>query len=83
MLTSRQLTDWIAYFSLEPWGEMRDDLRSGIIASTIANVHRDSRKHPQPYTARDFMAFVERESLDPDALSKKIRASFKGISKRK
>lgn len=39
-----QFRYWLAYYELEPFGEERGDLRAGIIASTIANVHRDPKK---------------------------------------
>jgi len=42
----------MAYYSLEPWGEDRADLRSAIIASLIHNSHS---KQPRP--PKDFLAF--------------------------
>lgn len=33
----RVLMDWMAYDAQDPIGERRDDLRAGIIASTVAN----------------------------------------------
>lgn len=52
-ITSRQLSEWMAYNEIEPFGEDRDDLRMGIIASTIANVNRSNGK--KPYKPQDFM----------------------------
>lgn len=37
-LTARQLAEWEAYNTLDPIGEDREDLRMGILASTIANM---------------------------------------------
>lgn len=54
-MTSRELTDWRAYYHLEPFGEERADLRSGIVASTIANVNRG--KDVKPFSPADFMLF--------------------------
>lgn len=51
-LTSAELTDWIAYFNLEPFGEERADLRAGIVASTIYNVNRGKGRAMHPI---DFM----------------------------
>lgn len=39
-ISARELTEWMAYYEVEPFGEARDDLRMGIICSTIANVNR-------------------------------------------
>lgn len=60
MLTSRQITEWLAYYDLEPWGETRADLRAGIVASTLANCHRDPKQRPEAYRAVDFMPYRER-----------------------
>ena len=38
--TSRELSEWMVYYELEPFGEERADLRAGIVASTVANVNR-------------------------------------------
>jgi hypothetical protein len=42
-------------YRLEPWGEERADLRSGIVASVIANVHRNPKKQRKPCQPVDFM----------------------------
>jgi Protein of unknown function (DUF4035) len=45
--------NWQAYFALDPFGEERADYRAGIIAATIANVHR--AKGQKAFTPPDFM----------------------------
>ena len=52
-INSRELTEWIAYWQIEPWGEERADYRSGMIASVIANVNRG--KGGRRYKPQDFM----------------------------
>ena len=52
-LDAQELMRWLGYHQLEPWGEERADLRAGIVASTIANVHRGKGK--APFRVRDFM----------------------------
>ena len=55
---SDELTEWMAFYLLEPFGEQRADYRSGVIASTFANAHRaDGVK---PFTPEDFMPFMDR-----------------------
>jgi hypothetical protein len=49
----------MAYFSIDPFGEERSDLRAGIVASTIANANRDSKQRRRPYTPQDFMPDFE------------------------
>ena len=52
-MTMEQFVDWQAYALLEPFGGDMDFLRTGIIASTIANSTRG--KNTKPYKASDFM----------------------------
>lgn len=53
----------MAYFQFEPWGEERADLRSGIVASTIANVNRG--KNTPAFKPEDFMPkYEEAEKAD-------------------
>jgi len=50
--------EWIAFHSLEPWGEERADLRAAIVASTIANVNR--AKGQPAFKVADFMPEFDR-----------------------
>lgn len=85
-LRPSELGLWAALWRIEPWGEDRADLRSGIVASVMANIWRDSKKKPEPFSAEDFMPYREVEkSAD---LSAKIRgallaAGAKGKAKKK
>jgi len=37
-LSSAELTEWLAFYELEPWGNPIESKRHAIIGSTIANV---------------------------------------------
>ncbi len=52
-ISSRELTEWIEYAKLEPFGEERADLRSAIVAATVANVNRGKKQ--KPFKPSDFM----------------------------
>ena len=52
---SRELTEWMAFYKLEPWGTEIEDYRTGVIASTIANANRDSKRKSKPFQPKDFM----------------------------
>lgn len=54
-MSSKEITEWIAFYEMEPWGCEIDDQRSGIIASTFANGFRDKRKRKKPFQVSDFM----------------------------
>jgi hypothetical protein len=76
-MSASELAYWAAYFDQEPWGEERADLRSAIVASTIANVNRG--KGRKPFRPRDFMPFAPREKT---ALDTKISAAMQSLQKR-
>ena len=81
-LSSRVFAQWMAYASIEPFGEERADVRAGIIASVIANVNRDRKKRPEPFAPQDFMPFVERPAPEDD-LSQKLKRQFSQFKKGK
>lgn len=76
-MSARELSDWIAFARVEPFGEERADLRSGIIASVIANAHRDRKKRAQPYTPADFMPRFDKPTVE-DKVRKVLGAMVKG-----
>ena len=49
-----QLVTWHDYYSIEPFGDRRADLRAGVISSTIAN-SMVTRKGKPPFKPSDFM----------------------------
>jgi formiminotetrahydrofolate cyclodeaminase len=62
-MSSSEVADWMAYERLEPWGEERADLRTGILASLVANVTRG--KDQKPYGPAEFMPdFEPKEESD-------------------
>jgi len=54
-VSSRELSEWMAYYSLEPWGEVQSEYRAALVTSMIANTARDDKKYPQPFQADEFM----------------------------
>jgi len=57
-IDSKELSEWMAYYELNPFGTVRDDLQAGIVASTIANVNRG--KNDKSFTPSDFMPYMEK-----------------------
>lgn len=71
-MTSAQLSEWMAFYRLEPWGEERADLRAGIVASTIANSNRG--KGQKPFKPQQFMPDFEPETEEQAAARLMARA---------
>lgn len=71
---SREFSEWQAFYGIEPWGEERADLRMGIMASVIANAHRDPKKS-RPFKPRDFMPnFDPPKQQDVRTMEARLRA---------
>lgn len=52
-LSSYEYQQWIAYYEVEPFGFDIENARSGVIASTMANIWR-SEKNKKHYSWLDF-----------------------------
>lgn len=77
-MSSHELSEWMAYANIEPFGEDRADLRAGTISSVIANTNRDPKKKADPYEPIDFMPFAEKPEPTPDQLAGKIARMLGG-----
>lgn len=54
-ISSGEFTEWMAFHALEPFGPDAESWRAGMIAATMANLQRDTKKRPQPFEPDDFM----------------------------
>ena len=87
-MTSAEFTEWMAYYELEPFGELVADQRHGVATALQANLNRDPKTRPEPYKPEDFIhwrqtgetAEAEPVQLEDDvAQSNLIRASVFGL----
>ena len=63
-MDSKELSEWAAYYSIEPFGYFRSaDLPAGIVASTIANCNRT--RNSKTFTPKDFMLVGEHAQDKP------------------
>lgn len=61
-----ELGTWMAL--AHEWGEVRADLRAGIVASTMANIHRG--RGTEAYSAQDFMPQYDKKEPQKDLAAK-------------
>ncbi len=82
-ISSRELSEWMAYYSLEPWGEMQAEYRAALITSMIANTARDEKAHSEPFQPSEFMreSYLGAEEEEDDGVNvfEKARALFAGF----
>lgn len=43
-MSAREITEWMVYYGIEPFGDTQDDFRAGLICSTFANVMGAGKK---------------------------------------
>ena len=60
-MTTKQFRELELYYSIEPFGEYRDELRCGKGMALLANINRDPKVRKEPFKALDFMDYVDRE----------------------
>lgn len=67
-ISSRELTEWMAFDQVEPIGGRRGDLQAGVVAATVANVNR--AKGSREYRVTDFVpVYGKREEvIDAESL---------------
>lgn len=74
---SDELTDWMAYDRIQPFGDDRADLRVAILSALIANIHRPTKGagSNRTFKPRDFMPFLSR-ALKGKLLGEDLRAAL-------
>lgn len=80
-MSSAELTDWLAYWRLDPFGEERADLRAGIVAATTANVWAGKGKRAKP---ADFMPKFDtprKARMSQDAMKTMFRTAAAAFNK--
>lgn len=67
-ISAKELTEWMAFDTVEPFGGLQDEYRTGMIASTVANTTRDEKKKKEPFTPQDFMRpeFLSEQPVEED-----------------
>lgn len=43
-MTAAQFREWCAFYELEPWGPVQEDLRAGLLCSLTQNLWSEGRK---------------------------------------
>ena len=75
-LSSAQLTEWLAYYHEEPFGQDRLDAPLAIGHALLANINRDAHKRPEPFRAEEFMPYARREPEKPKRLWARLVQTF-------
>lgn len=58
-MSSAEFAEWMAFYGVEPFGEVRGDIQAAVIASTVANVNRDPKRRSKPFGLDLFMPLAK------------------------
>jgi hypothetical protein len=86
-MSSREFSEWMAYFQLQPFGEWRGDFRMAVLAAQITNVMTRSKDddpivEPEAFmpdfekALDEYKAKLEAEIPEHELLWMKIRSKF-------
>ena len=77
-LTSAQLTELEAMWTLEGgWGDWKQDYRIGQLTTLMAELNRDRKKRPKPFSVEEFSLRPRLEQKKRDKnKTKRLRATF-------
>ena len=73
-ISSKELSEWQAFYSIEPFGEERADMRSALVATVMANAWKDKKQ--RAYKMKDFM--LNFEPAEPQSVDS-MKAILKGM----
>jgi hypothetical protein len=73
-VSSSEFGEWIAYYSLEPFGDRLADLRMGTVASVLANVNRG--KNSPVFKPHDFIPWAQQEKVVDLPQAEEVAALF-------
>ena len=63
-ISSHELGEWRAYYTLEPFGEGVADMRHGIATATLANVNRNGDRRSDPFRPEEFIPWHPASRVD-------------------
>lgn len=51
---------WQEFYTLEPWGLRPQDAMHAHAISVLANINRNEKERPEPFSLKDFLLFDDR-----------------------
>lgn len=81
-IPSKLLIEWMAFYSLEPFGYEAEFQGHALTSSVIAEVNRNSKKRPEPFTTKDFMPVEIQDEDDKPSVFARLKDYFKNVNSR-
>lgn len=61
-----EFLEWCEFYALEPFGEIRDDLRAGMVCSTVVNSQLSKKDRSKARKPGDFVMFDALKKKEPE-----------------
>lgn len=81
------MLEWAAFAELEPFDEVRQDLRIASVVEVLLNINRDPKKKPVPYSLKDTVLYFgdarraeEKAGIKPALSWQQLKAKCKAIA---
>lgn len=71
---------WLAFYQVEPFGEVRADLRAALGATLTANAHRNAKKRKRPFEIGDFLFEFWKQERPAAPTSGVMMAKFRALT---
>lgn len=71
-LTAREYAEWQAFYTVDPFGDQRADLRAGIVCATMSNRWRG--KNENPAEPINFMPYHQVKEQTPHEMQVTLRS---------
>jgi len=80
-IDSRELSEWIAYYNIEPFGQDRMELMLAQLTAVLANANRG--KKGRPFRVGDFLIGYEAEPPSFEQIVSSLKGASRGNERRK
>lgn len=77
-MSSREFSEWMAFYEIEPFGEERADLRQALTTSAVHNSIQAQTKRPKWTKPEDFMPFSDKAQPKRDVATPEAPEVLKG-----
>lgn len=75
-ISSLELSEWQAFYTIDPFGEERADMRAAMMAANVANAWKDKKQ--RTFKLKDFM--LNFDPPEPQSTDQ-MKAILKGMCK--
>ena len=69
-IDARELSEWEAYYKIEPFGQQVSNFTVATVAAVVANANRSQKKRTKAFSPDDFMVKFRKKRQSVDDMKK-------------